>query len=247
MATNKRAELVKELENAANQADAVFLQHFFKTGPGEYGEGDRFLGIRVPKTRQIASYYQKELNISDLEELLSNKWHEIRLVALIIMVNRFKKSDLNVQTELYNLYLKHIGIGINNWDLVDISCPNIVGAYLFDKDREPLYKLAKGNLWQKRVSIISSFYFIRQGDPIETYNLAETLIYEKHDLLQKAVGWALREMGKTDGHLLKQFLDKYAPTMPRTALRYSLEKMDQNEKAKYMGLKPQVFKTLKAK
>lgn len=231
-----RTELVAELIAAGNQSDAVFLQRFFKTGPGEYGEGDRFLGLRVPQTRSVVKKYQADLSLQDFDMLLKNKWHEVRLAALIAMVNAYKKSPN--QKALYDLYISHIGKGINNWDLVDVSCPSIVGAFLSDKDTAPLYDLAQGGLWQKRVAIISTFYFLRyQSNPIETYKLAETLVYEKHDLLQKAVGWSLREMGKLDSGLLHQFLDKYAATMPRTALRYALEKMTDSDKKHYMSLK----------
>lgn len=230
-------DLIKELESAGNQADAVFLQGFFKTGKGDYGEGDRFLGIRVPQTRKIAQKYVKRLNIDDLDALLQNKWHEVRFASLVIIKNNFGTVSLEVQKAYFDLYLKHIGMGINNWDLVDISCPNIVGKYLYKKDRQVLYKLAQGNLWQKRVSIISTFYFLKYGDPSDTYKLAELLVYEKHDLLHKAVGWSLREMGKLDDSLLYSFLDKYASTMPRTALRYALEKVPNLKRKPYMRAK----------
>jgi 3-methyladenine DNA glycosylase AlkD len=231
------SQLVKELEAAANPSQAVLLQRFFKTGPGEYGAGDRFLGLKVPKTRAIANKYAKILNVGDLDNLLQNKWHEIRQAAIFVMITQYKKADDAAKKQFYDLYIKNIGKGINNWDLVDISCPRIIGAYLFDKDRQPLYELAKGGLWHKRVSIISTFYFLREGEPADTYKLAETLINEKHDLLQKAVGWSLREMGKLDNQLLCQFLDKYAATMPRTTLRYSLEKMPADKKRYYMDFK----------
>ena len=229
-----RVKLANELIAHANQTDAVFLQRFFKTGPGEYGEGDRFLGLRVPQTRAIAKKYYKDLSLKDLDWLLNNKWHEVRLAALVAIVLQYPKSSN--QKELYELYLSQIGKGINNWDLVDVSCPRIVGAYLSDKDKAPLYELAQGGLWQKRVSIISTFYFLSyQQNPIDTYQLAEILVSEQHDLLQKAVGWALREMGKLDGALLRQFLDKHAATMPRTMLRYSLEKFQDAERKDYMN------------
>jgi 3-methyladenine DNA glycosylase AlkD len=235
-------DLIKELESAGNQADAVFLQGFFKTGKGEYGEGDRFLGIRVPHTRKIAQKYTKRLNIDDLDALLQNKWHEIRFAALVIIRSNFKTADPDAQKAYFDLYLKNIGKGINNWDLVDVSCPNIVGRYLYKKDRDILYKLAQGNLWQKRVSIISTFYFLKYGNSSDTYKLAETLVNENHDLLQKAVGWSLREMGKLDDGLLYNFLDKYASTMPRTALRYALEKVPHMKRNQYMQAKFKIKK-----
>lgn len=234
---NNASILINELINCKNDNDAAFLQRFFKTGPGEYGEGDLFLGIRVPKTRQIVSKYQLLLTIKELDYLLNSQWHEVRLAGLIAMTKQMPKATNKLQTDLYKLYIKQIGKGINNWDLVDISCPRIVGAYLSNKNKEPLYKLASGSLWQKRVSIISTFYFISyQDNPVDTYKIAEKMVYEQHDLLQKAVGWALREMGKYDGQLLRQFLNKYASTMPRTMLRYSLEKFKPTEKQYYMNL-----------
>lgn len=229
--------LIWELEAAANPSQAVLLQRFFKTGPGEYGEGDRFLGLKVPKTRVIANKYIKILSADDINELLQNKWHEVRQAAIFILITQYKKADDATKKQLYYLYINHIGRGINNWDLVDISCPHIVGTYLLNKDHQPLYELAKGGLWQKRVSIISTFYFLREGEPADTYKLAEMMVYEQHDLLQKAVGWSLREIGKLDNQLLEQFLDKYAVTMPRTALRYSLEKMPADKKRYYMDFK----------
>lgn len=225
--------LIDELLASGNQTDAIFLQRLFKTGIGEYGEGDRFLGIRVPLTRRIVKQHYKELTLIDLDEMLKNKWHEVRQAAAIAMTMQYPKSKDKIA--LYYLYIHHIGKGINNWDLVDVTCPHIVGAYLYNTDRSPLYELAKGGLWQKRVAIISTFYFLREGELIDTYQIAEILVYEQHDLLQKAVGWALREMGKKDGVLLRQFLDKYAATMPRTALRYALEKFDDAERHKYMN------------
>lgn len=230
-------KLISELKTKSNQSDAIFLQRFFKTRPGEYGEGDRFLGIRVPITREIAKQYIKDLEIVGLTELLQNKWHEVRLAALIIMQAQFKKASQDKQQDLYELYSNNIGKGINNWDLVDVSCPNIVGAYLYDKNRFPLYELAEGELWHKRVSIISTFYYLKCGEPGDTYNLAEKLVYEKHDLLQKAVGWSLREMGKLDNQLLEKFLTTFAATMPRTALRYSIEKLPPAQKNYFMNLK----------
>jgi 3-methyladenine DNA glycosylase AlkD len=230
-------KLIAELEASTNPSQAILLQGFFKTGPGEYGAGDRFLGLKVPQTRTIANKYVKILSLDDINELLQNKWHEVRQAAIFIMIVQYKKADKTSQKQLYDLYIKNIGKGINNWDLVDISCPHIVGAYLFNKDRQPLYELAKDGLWQKRVSIISTFWFLREGEPADTYKLAEILVNEKHDLLQKAVGWSLREMGKLDDQLLCQFLDKYAGTMPRTALRYALEKFPSGKKQYYMGLK----------
>jgi 3-methyladenine DNA glycosylase AlkD len=229
--------MIEELLLKSDPKDAEFLQRFFKTGPGQYGEGDKFLGIRMPVQRQIAKKYAPITNHNDLQELLNSEFHEVRMTALIIMTYQFKKADKSKQKELYDLYVSQVGRAINNWDLVDVTAPHIVGAYLLDKDRTDLYKLAKGNLWQKRVSIISTFWFIRAGDFADALNLSEILVYEEHDLLHKAVGWVLREIGKHDDLLLYNFLDRYAATMPRTALRYSLEKAPLNTKQYYMLLK----------
>lgn len=232
-------DIVDEILKHKDADRAVHSQRFFKTGVGEYGEGDLFLGVRVPQVRQIVNAHYKYLKIRDLNNMLNSKWHEVRLAAVIAMNKQFPKSSQ--KTALYNLYLKQIGHGINNWDIIDVSCPHIVGAYLQDKPRQPLYDLAKQGLWHKRVAIISTFYFLRyNGSPADTYNLAEILLYEKHDLLQKAVGWALREMGKKDPFALTNFLDKYAATMPRTALRYSLEKLNSQERSKYLNAARQI-------
>ena len=231
-----RTQLISEIKAAQNPEAGIFLQRFFKTGKGEYGEGDMFLGLRVPTTRAIVKKYYMELSIADLDKLLDSQWHEIRLAAVIAMTQQFARANPVYQKQLYDLYIKQVGKGINNWDIIDVSCPRIVGAYLLDKDPKPLFELAKGGLWQKRVSIISTFWHLKYSDPILTYSLAEILVYEREDLLQKAVGWSLREIGKKDGQLLRQFLDTYAATMPRTALRYSLEKFGQVEKNHYMQL-----------
>lgn len=230
--------LVADLKALQNVESGIFLQRFFKTGPGEYGEGDMFLGLQVPQTRSIVKKYQKDLSIADLDWLLGSKWHEVRLAAVIAMRSQYSKADATLQRQLYNLYISHIGIGINNWDIIDISCPHIVGAHVFGaNNNDPLFALAEQDLWQKRVSIISTFWHLKNGDPTLTYALAEVLVYEKHDLLQKAVGWSLREMGKLDGQMLRQFLNEYAATMPRTALRYALEHLPTKEKEYYMHLK----------
>ncbi len=228
--------LQAKLLERKNPEDAAFLQRFFKTGVGEYGEGDLFLGLRVPTVRALTKQYSKELTVRDIQALLNSKWHEVRLSGVVAMTYQYPKADTATKHALYELYIKNIGTGINNWDLVDVSCPHIIGAYLYDKSRADLYELAIGGLWQKRVSIISTFYFLRRGDITDTLRLAELLVDEQHDLLQKAVGWALREMGKVDDTVLYSFLDAHAATMPRTMLRYSLEKLPKEQKYHYMSL-----------
>lgn len=233
----QRNNIIDELTNFSDPNDAEFLKRFFKTGPGEYGEGDKFLGIRMPAQRQIAKKYASSVTIDELNNLLGSEYHELRMTALLTMTYMFKKADNTQKKELYDLYIIQAGKAINNWDLVDVTAPHIVGAYLLNKDRSDLYKLANGDLWQKRISIISTFWFIRDNDYSDALKLAEILVYEDHDLLHKAVGWVLREVGKHDDSLLYDFLDKYAATMPRTALRYSLEKTPQKLKTYYMNLK----------
>lgn len=228
--------LQAKLLERKNPEDAAFLQRFFKTGVGEYGEGDLFLGIRVPTVRSMTKRYTNELTTQDIQELLNSKWHEVRLSGVVAMTYQYPKADTATKKALYQIYIKNIGKGINNWDLVDVSCPHIIGAYLYDKDRSDLYQLAKGGIWHKRVSIISTFYFLRRSDITDTLQLAENLVQERHDLLQKAVGWALREMGKVDDTVLYSFLNTHAATMPRTMLRYSLEKIPQTKKQHYMDL-----------
>jgi 3-methyladenine DNA glycosylase AlkD len=228
--------ITAELVALKNVDDAMFLQRFFKTGPGEYGEGDQFLGLRVPQVRKIAKEYYKTASLIDVNTLLQNQWHEVRLCGAIIFTLQYPKANNKDKDAIYNTYISQIGKGINSWDLVDVTCPRIVGAHLYDKDRTKLYELATGGLWHKRVSIISTFYFLREGDITDTLQLAELLVHETHDLLQKAVGWALREMGKVDDTVLYSFLDTHAATMPRTMLRYSLEKLPKNKKDYYMAL-----------
>ncbi|MDO8516687.1 MAG: DNA alkylation repair protein, partial [Nanoarchaeota archaeon] len=198
-------ELKKELQDKANPEKAKILQGFFKTGKGQYGEGDIFLGIVVPEQRKTAKKFI-DLSLNDLQELLNSKIHEKRLVALIILVEKYKiaekqKSE-NEKKEIFDFYLKNTK-NINNWDLVDLSSPNIIGNYLIDKNRDILYKLAKSeHLWEKRIAIISTFSFIREKQLQDSIKIAEILINDKHDLIHKAVGWMLREIGKKDKNVL---------------------------------------------
>lgn len=230
-------KIEKELFDLASPVDAEFLQKYFKNGPGQYGEGDKFLGIRNPQTRLVAKKYYKLITNDGIEVLLQSQWHEVRLCALVIVTLIFPKADDIQKKELFEMYLRSITNYINNWDLVDLSAPNIVGNYLLNKDREVLFKLAQGDLWQKRVAILTTFTFIKQNDFVDSLTLAETLLFEKHDLIHKALGWMLREIGKKDVTVLNSFLDKYAATMPRTTLRYAIEKLSKNEKHHYMSLK----------
>lgn len=245
MAEQKHNKIIEELKIIANNDDAIFLQRFFKTGKGEYGEGDKFLGIRNPATRKVAKKYYKQITNKELQDLLSSQWHEIRLCALVMM-NYLMESKIisqNRKDQLYELYLSNIDTSINNWDLVDISAPHVVGEYLINNsDKSILQKLAQGSLWQKRVAIISTFAFIRENDLGDATLLCQKLMYEEHDLLHKAVGWTMREIGKKDKDILLKMLDENAAYMPRTALRYSLEKLTSEEKKYYMNMKNSAIK-----
>jgi len=227
-------KLKKELKTLANPEKAGLLQRFFKTGPGQYGEGDVFYGVMVPQQRQLSKRFV-QLSLCDLEKLLHSKIHEERLTALIILVDKFKKADDIEKKKIYNLYLENTK-WINNWDLVDLTAPHIVGGWLFDKDRKILYRLADSkNLWERRIAVLAAFYFIRQGENQDVLRLAKRLLNDKHDLMHKAVGWMLREVGKNCGEkTLTDFLDQYYQKMPRTMLRYSIEKLTENKRQKYL-------------
>jgi len=226
-------DLKKDLLKLKNPDKAKILSRFFKTGEGEYGEGDVFLGITVPLQRGVA---KKHLNLSlnEIQEILSSKIHEHRLTALFILVDEYKKSDLVGKKKLFDFYLRNTK-NINNWDLVDCTAPNIVGNYLLDKDKSVLYKLAKSNnLWEKRISIIATYEFIKNNQFEDTLKIAELLLKDEHDLIHKAVGWMLRELGKRDQEKEELFLKKYASIMPRTMLRYAIEKFDETKRLFYL-------------
>jgi 3-methyladenine DNA glycosylase AlkD len=224
-------KLKLELENSANSKQAEILQRFFKTRKGEYGEGDIFLGIKIPIQRSIAKkYYALELN--NLQELLDKNIHEHRMIALIILVEKYKKNL--GKEEIFNFYLKN-SKRINNWDLVDISSPHIIGDFLHDKPKEILYKLAKSeNLWEKRISIISTLNFIRKNKFEDTLKISEILLKDKHDLIHKAVGWMLREVGKRNLEVEEEFLKKHYSKIHRTTLRYAIEKFEENKRKNYL-------------
>jgi 3-methyladenine DNA glycosylase AlkD len=226
--------LVKELKTLEDKKQAILLQRFFKTGPGEYGEGDVFLGIKVPVQRQVAKKY-KSLALSEIQELLKSKIHERRLIALLILIQKYDEAEENVRKEIFEMYLKNTN-NINNWDLIDLSAPNIVGNYLLDKDRTILYKLAKSNsIWEKRISILATFEFIKNKEFKDNLRIAELLLRDEHDLIQKAVGWMLRELGKRVSRAEEEkFLRKHYKTMPRTMLRYAIERFDEKKKEFYM-------------
>ena len=212
---------------------AVILQRFFKTGKGEYGEGDIFYGIKVPVQRTIAKRF-KDLAFEDLKVLISAKVHEERLIAAFILVDQYKKGDEKKKKIVFDFYLKNRK-GINNWDLVDLSAPKIVGAYLIDKEKDLLYKFAVSkDLWEKRIAIISTQTFIREHFFEDTLNISEILLQDKHDLIHKAVGWMLREVGNRDLETEEEFLKKHYKTMPRTMLRYAIEKFPEQKRIAYL-------------
>lgn len=221
------------LAHCADPARAAVQQRFFKTGHGEYAEGDVFIGIPVPQLRAYANQY-KRLGLQEISILLSSKIHEERALALFILTYQFSKADGHQQDEIYAFYMQHLPY-INNWNLVDTSAPHIVGAYLFDKDKTILMNLAQSeNLWHRRIAIIATQYFIRQNAHDWTIKISELLLADNHDLIHKAVGWMLREMGQQDINLLTQFLDRHQARMPRTCLRYSIEKFPQEQRILYL-------------
>jgi len=229
--------LVKDLRDLKDESKSNILQRFFKTGPGQYGEGDVFWGIAVPISRRIAKKYSA-LSFLDVEILLKDKIHELRLVALLILVDKYQKAFNNKdKAAIVNFYLKNTKY-INNWDLVDLSVYKIVGDYLLLEPSKlsVLDKLALSkNIWERRIAIVATYAFIKKGRSEETFKIAEQLLGDKHDLIHKAVGWMLREVGKRiDRDRLRQFLDKNLRAMPRTALRYSLEHFPENERREYL-------------
>ncbi len=230
-------QLKKDLQEAATPDKKEVYQRFFKTGPGEYGEGDIFIGVTVPLQRSICKKYQDKLSLPKIQELLKSKIHEHRMCALIILVNKYKYSKNDeYKANIFNFYLKNTK-SINNWDLVDISCPNIVGEFLLrnKKHRKILYELARSDdLWKKRISIVSMLYFVKYEDFEDVLALAEILLEEEHDLIHKAVGWILRELGKKDMNLLKKFLKQHYKEIPRTTLRYSVERFPEKERKNYL-------------
>ena len=228
--------LVSELLNAADPRKAAVLQRFFKTGPGEYAEGDIFLGVMVPQTRALVKKYWRDISIPQVETLLRSKYHEGRLAALFILVAKFEKGDECSKKEIFDVYLGNTG-HINNWDLVDLTAPRIVGAYLDGRDKKILFKLAHSEIvWERRIAMLATSYDIYKGNPNVALEIAGILVNDKHDLIQKAVGWMLREVGKRCGQKdEEQFLEKHYKTMPRTALRYAIERFDSDKRRYYLA------------
>lgn len=232
MVTTIRAALRKK----GGKAKAAVSMRFFKAGPGQYAAGDRFLGVTVPEQRAIAKDFA-DAPLSDIETMLADPVHEMRLTALLILVGKFKKADADGKKAIADFYLRHLD-GVNNWDLVDSSAPYILGAWLCPKkDRSVLYRLARsGKLWRERIAIVATQELIRHGEFEDTIRIATIFLRHKHDLIHKAVGWMLRETGKKDEKTLRTFLDAHAAAMPRTMLRYAIEKMSPAERSRYMGM-----------
>jgi 3-methyladenine DNA glycosylase AlkD len=230
------ASVRKDLRTAANPEHAKVAQSFFKTAPGQYGEGDRFLGIRVPVLRTFVRKHET-LSLQDIETLLDSPWHEERIVALLILVRRYERGDDTDRAAIYDLYLRKTE-RINNWDLVDCSAPQIVGAHLRDRDRAPLYALAKSSsLWERRIAMIATQHFIRRGDFRDALAIAALLLDDRHDLIHKAAGWMLREVGNRDREAEERFLRKHAARMPRTMLRYAIEKFPATLRRTYLEIR----------
>lgn len=229
-------DVINSLQAYASDVDAANLQWFFKTGPGEYGEGDQFIGVRMPSIHTVCKEY-KDLPLSETKKLIESPIHEHRMAGLILLRMQYPKSTH--KQAIYDLYIGELHKGkVNNWDFVDVTCRAVIGEHL-RHNRAKLYELAKSeNLWERRVAIIATFPYIASGDPTTSLELAEILLHDSHDLIQKAVGWTLREIGKRcDEALLIDFLDQHATEMPRTALRYAIEKLDDKTRAYYLKLR----------
>ena len=230
---NQVANIKYEIRKLANKKTAKHSQRFFKTGKGQYGEGDIFLGIRVPVLRKIVKKFRR-ISLAEVSKLLESKFHEERLLSILMLVNLFNSGDEDDQELIYELYLDKTKF-INNWDIVDISAGNIVGEFLFEKDKAPLYRLVfSENLWERRIAIVATFYFIRNDEFDDTLKIAEILFSDKEDLIHKAVGWMLREVGKRVIEIEEEFLEEHYLKMPRTMLRYAIERFPETRRKMYL-------------
>lgn len=227
------AKLKKELEKCANKRKAKGYSWFFKTGKGQYGQGDVFIGITVPQQRKIAKKYS-DISLSELAQLLKSVIHEHRLTALLVLAEKYKKANTAEKRKIFNFYIKNIQY-VNNWDLVDLSAPSIVGEQLQNTDKTLLYALAKSqNLWKRRIAIIATLAFIRKNKFGHTLKISKLLLKDRHDLIHKAVGWMLREVGKRDEKKLEKFLLIHCAKMPRIALRYAIERFNEKQKRHWL-------------
>ncbi|NCO11477.1 DNA alkylation repair protein [Candidatus Pacearchaeota archaeon CG_4_9_14_0_2_um_filter_39_13] len=228
-------DLASEIRKKANKEKAAIYQRFFKTGKGEYGEGDKFLGLSVPDSREIAKRFV-DLGLNEIKKYLESEWHEDRLIALLILVEKYKAKKDSGIVDFYLENLKYV----NNWDLVDLTADKILGDYLIDKDRKKIYSLVKSqDLWEKRVAIVSCYRFIRNNDFSDALNIYKSALSDKRDLIHKAVGWMLREVGKRNEKILKDFLRDNYSELPRTTLRYAIERFPEDERKAWLkGLSP---------
>ena len=230
-------KLLNEMMARADEAQVAGLARFFKTGPGQYGEGDKFLGIKVPVTREVVKQVWKETSRKDLEECITSEYHELRLAALLTLVEIFAHAKRlpEKQQECVDFYLNHTQY-INNWDLVDLSCYPLLGVWLLNRDRKLLYELARNGktIWEQRIGMVSTMTFVRHGQLDDTFAIADILLHHKHDLIHKAVGWLLREAGKKDKAALTEYLEPRYRKMPRTMLRYAIEKFPEAERQQYL-------------
>ena len=231
--------LLQEMLSHADPSQVAGLSRFFKSGPGQYGEGDKFLGIKVPVTRDVVKRCWKDAGFPGIEECVNSAYHEVRLAGLLALIQVFShsKKDHSKQRECIDFYLAHTD-RINNWDLVDLSCYPLLGEWLMDKDRSVLYDLARSGktLWEQRIGMVSTMTFIRHGQLDDTFAIADILLHHPHDLIHKAVGWMLREAGKRDKAALVAYLEPRCREMPRTMLRYSIERFPEGERQVYLGL-----------
>ena len=229
----KYQDIVSRLNELANPEIAQHSQRYFKTGKGEYGYGDKFLGIRVPVLRKTVKEF-KDTSITEIQKLIKSEYHEVRLISLLFMVQMFSKGEADTKEKVVNLYLKNTKY-INNWDLVDSSAPYIIGAWLFQKDRAILYELARSDLlWDRRIAIMSTAYFIKNNQYNDTLKISNILLSDSEDLIHKAVGWMLREVGNRDIEREEQYLKKYYKKMPRVMLRYAIEKFSKERRQAYL-------------
>lgn len=226
-------DIRRRLEELADKEKAQVLQRFFKTGPGEYGEGDVFLGIKVPELRKLAKEYEG-IALKEAKQLLRSSIHEQRLLALLILIRKFSKGDVGARKRIYELYLRNTQY-INNWDLVDVSAEHVVGAYLMERNKEQLYRLAKSaSLWERRISILSTFHYVKHNEFSETLKISKMLLSDEEDLIHKAVGWMLREVGKRHLPTEEKFLRAHYKIMPRTMLRYAIERFPEPKRQRYL-------------
>ena len=226
-------DIMRRLEELADKKKAQVLQRFFKTGPGEYGEGDLFLGIKVPELRKLSKEYEG-ITLKEAKQLLRSSIHEQRLLALLLLIRKFSKGDVGARERIYELYIRNTQY-INNWDLVDVSAEHVVGAYLMERNKEQLYRLAKSaSLWERRISILSTFHYVKHNEFSETLKISKMLLSDEEDLIHKAVGWMLREVGKRHLPTEEKFLRAHYKIMPRTMLRYAIERFPEPKRQRYL-------------